>query len=153
MSLGPSSHAHQKIQQVIKVLIRSFYQNSSLKLNKKRENWNTHTHTHTCTHAHNSHLARFLPCRQDAWVRSQGVGVAAGTFVIRSNTHWEVLLFTPCWALDPSESGSPSAEGRSVTSLWLCGPQQTVENSERDGNTRPPDLPLEKPVCKSGSNS
>ena len=30
---------------------------------------------------------------------------------------------------------------------------QTVENSERDGNSRPPDLPLEKPVCRSGSNS
>ena len=27
-------------------------------------------------------------------------------------------------------------------SLWLCGPQQTVENSERDGNTRPPYLLL-----------
>ena len=27
-----------------------------------------------------------------------------------------------------------------------------VENSERDGNTRPPDLPLEKPICRSGSN-
>ena len=27
--------------------------------------------------------------------------------------------------------------------------QQTVENSYRDGNTRPPDLPLEK--CRSGS--
>ena len=26
-------------------------------------------------------------------------------------------------------------------SLWLCGSQQTVENSSRDGNTRPPDLP------------
>ena len=26
--------------------------------------------------------------------------------------------------------------------LWLCGPQQTVENSERNGNTRPPDLLL-----------
>ena len=25
-------------------------------------------------------------------------------------------------------------------------------NSSRDGNTRPPDLPLEKPVCRSGSN-
>ena len=25
----------------------------------------------------------------------------------------------------------------------------TAENSERDGNTRPPDLPLEKPVCNS----
>ena len=34
--------------------------------------------------------------------------------------------------------------------VWIstnCG------NSERDGNTRPPDLPLEKPVCRSGSNS
>ena len=38
-------------------------------------------------------------------------------------------------------------------SLWLCGSQQTVENSERNGNTRPPDLPLEKSVCRSGSNS
>ena len=28
-----------------------------------------------------------------------------------------------------------------------------LENSERDGHTRPPDLPLEKPVCRSGSNS
>ena len=28
-----------------------------------------------------------------------------------------------------------------------------LENSERDGNTRPPDLPLEKPVCRSESNS
>ena len=23
-----------------------------------------------------------------------------------------------------------------------------MENSERDGNTRPPDLPLEKPICR-----
>ena len=28
-----------------------------------------------------------------------------------------------------------------------------MENSDRDGTTRPPDLPLEKPVCRSGSNS
>ena len=28
-----------------------------------------------------------------------------------------------------------------------------LENSERDGNTRPPDLPLEKSVCRSRSNS
>ena len=28
-----------------------------------------------------------------------------------------------------------------------------LENSSRDGNTRPPDLPVEKPVCRSGSNS
>ena len=27
-------------------------------------------------------------------------------------------------------------------SLWRCGSQETVDNSERDGNSRPPDLPL-----------
>ena len=37
--------------------------------------------------------------------------------------------------------------------LWLCGSQQTVENSSRVWDTRPPDLPLEKSVCRSGSNS
>ena len=35
----------------------------------------------------------------------------------------------------------------------LCGSQQTVENCSRDGNTRPPDLPPKKSVCRSGSNS
>ena len=34
-----------------------------------------------------------------------------------------------------------------------CGDNNKLENSERDGNIRPPDLPLEKPVCRSGSNS
>ena len=29
----------------------------------------------------------------------------------------------------------------------------SMENSERDGNTRPPDLPLEKSVCRSGSKN
>ena len=34
-----------------------------------------------------------------------------------------------------------------------CVEQKNLENSERDGNTRPPDLPPEKSVCRSGSNS
>ena len=34
-----------------------------------------------------------------------------------------------------------------------CLDNNKLGNSERDGNTRPPDLPLEKPVCRSGSNS
>ena len=38
-------------------------------------------------------------------------------------------------------------------SLWLCGSQQNVENSFTDGNARPPYLPPEKSVCRSGSNS
>ena len=34
-----------------------------------------------------------------------------------------------------------------------CVDHNKLENSERDKNTRPPDLPPEKPVCRSGSNS
>ena len=34
-----------------------------------------------------------------------------------------------------------------------CVGHNKLENSERDGNTRPPDLPLEKPICRSGSTS
>ena len=34
-----------------------------------------------------------------------------------------------------------------------CVDHHKLENSERDGNTRPPDLPPEKPVCGSRSNS
>ena len=32
-----------------------------------------------------------------------------------------------------------------------CVDHNKLENSERDGNTRPSDLSLEKPVCRSGS--
>ena len=34
-----------------------------------------------------------------------------------------------------------------------CVDNNKLGNSSRDGNTRPPDLSLEKPVCRSGSNS
>ena len=63
----------------------------------------------------------------------------------------------------PTSTGSSKKQGSSrktSTSALLTMPKPltvwitiTVENSERDGNTKPPDLPLEKPVCRSGSNS
>ena len=34
-----------------------------------------------------------------------------------------------------------------------CVDHSKLEHSERDRNTRPPDLPLEKSVCRSGRNS
>ena len=39
------------------------------------------------------------------------------------------------------------------TKAFDCVAHNKLENSERDGNTRAPDLPLEKPICRSGSNS
>ena len=39
------------------------------------------------------------------------------------------------------------------TKAFDCVDHNKLENSERDGNTRPPDLLLEKSVCRSGNNS
>ena len=39
------------------------------------------------------------------------------------------------------------------TKAFDCMDHIKLENSERDGNTRPPDLPPEKSVCRSRSNS
>ena len=59
-----------------------------------------------------------------------------------------------CWIIEKARELRKTSISVLLTmeSLWLCGSPQTVENSERDGNTRPPDLPLEKSVCRSGSN-
>ena len=39
------------------------------------------------------------------------------------------------------------------TKAFDCVDHNKLENSSRDGNTRPPDLPPEKSVCRSGRNS
>ena len=39
------------------------------------------------------------------------------------------------------------------TKAFDCVDHNKLENSERDGNTRPPDLPHEKSVCRSRSNT
>ena len=39
------------------------------------------------------------------------------------------------------------------TKAFDCVDHNKLENSSRDGNTRPPYLPLEKSVCMSRSNS
>ena len=62
----------------------------------------------------------------------------------------------------PTSTGSSKKQqssGKTSTSDLLTMPKPltvwiTVNwNSDRDGNTRPPDLPPEKTVCKSGNNS
>ena len=39
------------------------------------------------------------------------------------------------------------------TKSFDCVAHNKLENSSRDGNTRPPDLPPEKSVCRSRNNS
>ena len=89
---------------------------------------------------------------------------------LQQSVNWELLMFKldlekaeepeiklpACiGSLKKQESSRKTSTSASLTmpNLWLCGSQQTVENSSRDGNTRPPDLPPEKSVCRSRSNS
>ena len=65
----------------------------------------------------------------------------------------EIKLPTSVGSYKNQDNSRKTSTSASLTTLKsLCGSQQTVENSE-GGNTRPPDLPPEKPVCRSGSNS
>ena len=65
----------------------------------------------------------------------------------------DIKLPTSVGPLKKQESSRETSTALLTMPKLLCGSQQTVENSERDGNTRSPDLPLEKSVCRSGSNS
>ena len=64
----------------------------------------------------------------------------------------------------PTSVGSSKRQESSKKNIYFCfidyakafdcvDHNKLWKNSEIDGNTRPPDMPLEKCVCKSGSNS
>ena len=58
------------------------------------------------------------------------------------------------WIIEKASEFHKTSTSASLTQLKsLCGSQQTVENSERYGNTRPPYMPPEKCACRSRSNS
>ena len=56
-------------------------------------------------------------------------------------------------ALDHRKSKNSRKTSIDYAKAFDCVDHNQLENSKRDGNTRPPDLPLEKLVCRSGSNS
>ena len=67
----------------------------------------------------------------------------------------EIKLKTCVGSLKKQESSRKTSTSPLLTmpkplTVWI---QQTVENSSRDGNSRPPDLPPEKSVCRSRNNS
>ena len=66
----------------------------------------------------------------------------------------EIKLPTSTGSLKKQESSrKTSISALLIMPKPLCGSPQMMENSLRDGNTRPPDLPPEKSVCRSRSKS
>ena len=69
--------------------------------------------------------------------------------------HFASKFSTSIGSLKKQESSKKKKNSTSVLLTMpkpLTGSQQTVENSERDGSTRPPDLPPEKSVHSSRNN-
>ena len=62
----------------------------------------------------------------------------------------EIKLPTSIGSSKKQESSRKISTSALLTTLkpLTVWKQQIVENSERDGNTRPPDLPSEKSVCR-----
>ena len=60
-----------------------------------------------------------------------------------------------CWIIEKAREFQKSIYLCFIyyTKTFECVTHNKLENSTRDGNTRPPDLPLEISVCRSGSNS
>ena len=66
-----------------------------------------------------------------------------------------ITLLTSVGSQKKQESSRKTSTSALLTTpnLWLCGSQQTVENSSRVGNTRPSYLPPGKSGCRSRSYS
>ena len=95
-----------------------------------------------------SALALVLPMNTQFWLSSNSPGFSF-KYLTRLISPAEITAFGNIDAASRLLLFSDSyAQGKRIFVLHWA-----LSHSERDGNTRPPDLPLEKPVCRSGSNS
>ena len=117
---------------------------------------NTKEYSNYCTIALISHaskvMLKILQARLQQYVNCELPDVQAG---FRKGRGIRDQIANICWNMEKARV--PETHLFLLywlcQSLWLCGWKQTLENSSRDGNTRPPDLPLEIFICGSGSNS
>ena len=107
---------------------------------------------HDCTHLHTSKVTlKILQARLHQYMNHELPDVEAG---FRKGRGTRDQIPNICWIIGKARVPEKHLFLRYwlCQSHWLCRPQQTVENSYRDGNTRPSNLPPQKSVWKSRSN-
>ena len=98
-------------------------------------------------------MLKILQARLQQYVNHELPDVQAGFRKGRGTRH---QIANICWIMEKAREFQKNIyfcfidyakafDGVDHNKLW--------KNSERDGNPRPSDLPLEKPICRSGSNS
>ena len=97
-------------------------------------------------------MLKILQARLQQYVNRELPDVQAG---FRKGQGTKDKIANICWIIEKAREFQKDIYFCFIdyTKAFDCVDHNKLENSERDGNTRPPDLPLEKPVCRSGNNS
>ena len=92
-------------------------------------------------------MLKILQARPQQYVNCELPDVQAG---FRKGRRTRDQIANICWIIEKAREFQKIY----ILLLYLHAKAfDCVDHSERDGNTRSPDLPLEKSVCRSGSNS
>ena len=103
-----------------------------------------------------SHASKVMPqilqARLQQYVNHELPDVQAG---FRKGRGTRDQIANICWIMEKAREFQKNTISALLTMPKPLTVQITInlENSETDGNARPSDLPLEKSVCRSGSNS
>ena len=126
----------------------SFYSNPKVRKCKECSNYRT-----IALISHTSKvMLKILQARLQQYVNRELPDVQAG---FRKGSGTRDQIGNICWVMEKAREFQKNIYFCFIdyAKAFDCVAHNKLENSERDGNTRPPDLPLEKSVCSSGSNS
>ena len=97
-------------------------------------------------------MLKILQARLQQYMNHELIDVQAG---FRKGRGTRDQIANICWIIEKAREFQKNTYFCFIdyAKAFDCVDHNKLENSERDGNTRPPNLPLEKSVCRSGSNS
>ena len=97
-------------------------------------------------------MLKILQARLQQYMNCELPDVQAG---FRKGRGTRDQIASICWIIEKARDFQKNISFCFIdyTKAFDCIDQNKLENSERDGNTRPPYLPPEKYVCRSRSNS
>ena len=90
-------------------------------------------------------MLKILQARLQQYVNHELLDVLAG---FRKGIGLRVQIANICWIMEKAREFQENIYFCFIdyASAFDCVDHNKLENSERDGNTRPPDLPLQKPA-------
>ena len=97
-------------------------------------------------------MLKILQARLQQYVNCELPDVQAG---FRKGRETRDQIANMCWIMEKAREFQKNIYFCFIdyAIAFDCVDHNKLENSERDENTRPHELPLEKPICRSGSNS